>query len=458
MRLNLGILAEWSGGTLGGGQFAEVGVAGFCIDSRDLRPGEIFVAIVGPNFNGHDFVDKAFAAGAAAALVSDGSVLKERPGVVVADTVRALGDIAHRYRWYGELIPWVGVTGSNGKSTTRHMITHVLRGRGGVCAPRKNFNNLIGLPLTILGNKPENRYGVLELGTSAPGEIARLTDIATPTIAAITNIGPAHLEGLGSLEGVAREKAAIFGRLPDDGLAIYPSQCEQVQLLAERVGARVRKATFAVEAHADMVAENVCLTPEGSRFAVRGQEFFLPLLGRHNVSNTLAALLVLEALGVPLSESAQRLAEIGPMPERMEKIVAKHCVILSDCYNANPESFHAAVRTMMDMGGARKVAIVGDMLELGEKSGLFHREMGRWIAHMGVDVILAVGKGSLELAESAHALNARQVVRHFRSVQALMGHLKELICEGDVILVKGSRGMRLERVVMALNMLGGESF
>lgn len=454
MRLNLGTLADWCGGKLAGGHAAEAPVCGVSTDTRENLQGKLFVALKGPNFDGHNFLDVAFAGGAVAALVTDGPLLKDRPGIVVPDTVRAIGDMAHRYRWYGRLIPWVAVTGTNGKSTTRHMITHVLTKRGGVCAPQKNFNNHIGLPLTILSNVEENDFGVLEMGTSGPGEIARLADIATPTVGVITNVGPGHLEGLGSVEGVAREKACIFNRLPQDGLAVYPSLGEYAPILAAK--AKVRSATFAVEAHADMVAESVEIVPEGSRFTVRGIRFELPLLGRHNVSNCLAALLALEFLGVPLQDAANALAVIEPMPDRLQRVVTPQSVILDDCYNANPASFHAAVRTMLDLPGGRKVAIVGDMLELGADSAALHAEIGRWLSQMGVDVILAVGKETLALAESAHSQNARQVVRHFRSVQSLMGHLGELVAPGDVILVKGSRGMRLERVVKALQMLGGE--
>lgn len=452
MNLQLGTLAEWCGGQLGGGQNGQMLVQGVGTDSRADLHGRLFIALKGDNFDGHQFLDAAFANGAVAALVSDGSLLKERPGIVVRDTLHALGDLAHRYRWSGRLIPWVGVTGTNGKSTTRHMITHVLSTRGGVCSPQKNFNNLIGMPLTILSNVESNNYGVLELGTSAPGEIARLTEIATPTVSVITNIGPAHLEGLGSVEGVAREKAAIFSRLPQDGLGIYPSQAEYVNILAEQV--RVRRATFAVEAHADMVATDVQTGAEGSRFVVRGTPFRLPLLGRHNISNCLAALLALEFLGVSLPEAAAALETIQPMPERLQQVTTPYCVILDDCYNANPASFHAAVRAMMEIPAPRHIAIVGDMLELGEGSAALHTEMGRWLAHMGADMILAVGKDALALAESAHAQNARQVVKHFRSVQSLLGHLPTLIKEGDVVLVKGSRGMRLERVVKSLELLG----
>lgn len=452
MRLNLGTLTNWAHGQLGGAQNGDIEICGVGTDSRDDLHGKLFVALKGPNFDGHNFLDTAFENGAAAALVMDGAQLKERPGIVVEDTVVALGDMAHGYRWHGNLIPWVGVTGTNGKSTTRHMIAHVLSTKGGVCSPQKNFNNLIGMPLTILSNVEENRYGVLEFGTSAPGEIERLVSIANPTVSVLTNVGPAHLQGLGSIEGVAREKAMVFSQLPKDGLAVYPSQGEFLHLFAEQC--KTRHASFAVEAHADMVATEVQTGAEGSKFMVRGVPFYLPLLGRHNVSNCLAALLALEFLGIGLEESAEALARIQPMPERLQQIKTSHCMILDDCYNANPASFHAAVRTMMEMPGERRVAIVGDMMELGEGSTALHTEMGRWIAHMGVDCILAVGKDALALAESAHSLNARQTVKHFRSVQALLGHLPGLVRPGDVVLVKGSRGMRLERVVKSLQMIG----
>ncbi len=452
MQLDLNTIVTWSAGILAGGANGELGLSGISIDTRTIKEGELFVALKGENFNGEEFVDKAFSAGAAAAIVTDGQRLKERPGVVVADALEALGRIAHCYRWGGRLIPWIAVTGSNGKSTTRRMIAHILGSKGSVCEPQKNFNNLVGLPVTLLSNTEENDYGVVEMGTSAPGEIARLTDIAEPTIAVVTNVGPAHLAGLGTVENVAREKAAAFSRLPNDGLAIFPSQGEFSQILSD-AARNVKKQTFAIEAHADMVAENVSFTEKGIAFTVRDVKFSLPLLGRHNVNNCLAALLAVEHLGVTLEEASAVLANIAPLPERLERIDTPHFILLNDCYNANPASFHAAVRALMSIDAPRRVAIIGDMFELGDNSQSFHSEMGRWISQMGVDVILAVGKETLALAESAHSLNAKQVVRHFRSVQSLMGHLKEQVESGDLILVKGSRGMRLERVVKALKVL-----
>ncbi|MCX7934156.1 MAG: UDP-N-acetylmuramoyl-tripeptide--D-alanyl-D-alanine ligase, partial [Planctomycetota bacterium] len=224
MRLTAACLAEWAKGHL----FAcdpNREVLGISTDSRTILPGQAFVALKGERCDGHDFIAEAMQKGAALAIVQRPEALANRPGIIVANSLQALGEIAHRFRWQQPLIPWVAVTGSNGKTTTRCMIAHLLRSRGSVAEPPANFNNLVGLPLTILKRPDDAWVGVLEMGTNAPGEIAQLTRIATPTIAVITSIGPAHLEGFGTVEAVAQEKSAIFERLPNDGLAIYPAQC-----------------------------------------------------------------------------------------------------------------------------------------------------------------------------------------------------------------------------------------
>lgn len=450
MQISLETITEWCGGKLCGD--GTIVVSSFSSDTRNINSGAIFIALKGDRFDGNKFVADAIKAGAVAAIVSDESVLGDTAGIVVEDTQKALGDIAHCYRWQGELIPWLGVTGSNGKSTTRHMLAEILKSKGAVCQPEKNFNNLIGMPLTILKCKESDAFGVVEMGTNAPGEIARLADIAQPTVAIVTNVAPAHLEGLGSLEGVAKEKATIFNRLPDDGLGIYPSQVDCSHIFEEALHGKP-SITFAVEAYGDFVAEHVVCTNEGSEFIVNNVRFKLPLLGKHNVSNALAAILAARHVGVTLEESAEILAEVSTLPERLQIIDTAGYTIIDDCYNANPYSLHAAVRTLCHFKDRRKVIVIGDMLELGEGSGALHAELGGWIAKTSVDVVLAVGKETLALAEAAHSQNARQSIRHYRSVQSLMGHLKEVIKDDDVVLVKGSRSMRLERVVGALKVV-----
>ncbi len=446
MRATVKQIVEWTGGTLVCGHDRKE-ITGVSTDSRSIRPGEVFVALRGDNFDGHDFTAQAGARGAAALVV-------EREGdngeicIRVSDTLVALGAIAHRYRWSEPLIPWVGITGSTGKTTTRELLARILRSRGPVAVSPDNFNNFVGLPFSLLSRPADAWAGVVEIATSAPGEIERLTAIATPTVSVVTNIGPAHLAGLGSLEGVAREKAAIFTRLPGDGLAVYPAGDPQERILSASVPGQ--KATFAVDAPADMVAENVKAGSEGVSFTVRGVAFRLPLLGAHQASNCLAALLAAERLGVGLEEAARALAGVRPITNRLEMIATGELNILADAYNANPASLQAAVETLRSLDAGRTIAIVGDMLELGTESRRLHCEAGRQISLAGCDVILAVGRESVALAEGAAQACARPLVRHFMAVSSLLRELPHFLQTGDTVLVKGSRGMRMEQVVEAL--------
>ena len=434
MQVELKSVAEWVGGEIIGDE--GIAVRGISTDTRTISGGEIFIALKGENFDGSKFVAQAFSKGAVAAIVSDPALLDNHDGIVVSDTTKALGDFAMIYRWQEPLIPWVGVTGSNGKSTTRHLIAHILRSKGNVCEPIKNYNNLIGLPLTILSNTPENNFAVLEMGTNAQGEIARLAEIAKPTVAIITNIAPAHLEGLGTIAGVANEKMDVFSQLPSDGLAVIPAESRFAEMLKSGVRSNAQIITFAVDSSADYVAEHVDFSWSGSTFSVRGVKFELPLLGKHNIGNCLAALAAVEFLGVSLEEAAESVKSYKQLEDRQSIIKTKRYKIISDCYNANPESLRAGVNTLESLDTGRKVLIVGDMLELGHESANIHFEVGRWLAGTNIDTVLAVGKMCMSLAEGAHAQNAHQVIRHFRGPMSLLGHLKELIKDGDTVSCK----------------------
>ncbi len=448
MRVTLATIAQWLNAEVKNAA-AQIEITGVSIDSRTVRPGQLFVAISGENFDGHDFVGAAVKAGAVAVIVSRENALGGNPGVVVPDTVEALGTMAHRYRWQDPVIPWVAVTGSNGKTTTREMIAAILRRRGMICSPEKNYNNLIGLPLTMLNCPDDAWVGVVEMGTSALGEIQRLTEIATPTVSVVTGIARAHLEGLHSIENIAREKSAIYSRLPADGVAIYPASDSQVGILQQAI--KGNRASFSSTGAADLVAENIEILEDGMKFTVRGVPFSLMLLGRHNIDNCLAALLAVEHLGVGLKEASEALSSLQPVESRLQLRHAQAGIrVIDDVYNANPASMRLAVETLLELPATRRVAILGDMMELGEQSPMLHAELGRWLSTAGVDVVLIVGKASLSMAETAAGAGARAVVRHFRTVQALMGWLPSTVQENDLILVKGSRGMQMERVVKTL--------
>ncbi|MBN2712798.1 MAG: UDP-N-acetylmuramoyl-tripeptide--D-alanyl-D-alanine ligase [Planctomycetes bacterium] len=452
MRITLGEIARWADGYLTTDDVNRE-VTSLSTDSRTVQRGEAFLALKGPTFDGHQFVGDAIERGAAVAIVDNIEVLEGKyPGIVVPDTLAALGNIAHRSRWSEPLIPWIAITGSNGKTTTREMVACILRKRGPVATPYGNYNNRIGLPLSILGRSEDAWAGVVELGASEPGEVSALTNIAQPTIAIVTNTGPAHLEGFGSLETVAHEKGDIFERLPHDGVAIYPSSDFRANILIEHIHGN--RASFAIGHGADMVAENVVCSSKGVKFTVRGVAFELSLLGEHNVMNCLAALLAAEHLGIGLAEASEALREMEAVQQRLEKTDAGAISIINDVYNANPTSLKAAVDVLCGFDEERKIVIVGDMLELGTQSRELHREVGRSLAQKELNVILAVGRQCVALAETAATSSAKTTVRHFSTVPLLIRHLSEYVSAGDVVLVKGSRGMKMEQVVTSLKKLG----
>jgi UDP-N-acetylmuramoyl-tripeptide--D-alanyl-D-alanine ligase len=416
-----------------------VRATGVSTDTRTLRPGDLFFALTGPNFDGHAFVGAAFARGACAAVVERAM---EAPGplVRVDDATRALGALASAYR-LALRARVVGLTGSNGKTTTKEMVAHVLGRDRRVVRARGSFNNFIGVPLTLFEADEASEFVVLEIGTNHPGEIARLGEIARPDIAVITSVGASHLEGLGSVEGVADEKASLLGRLRSGGHAVLhddPRILSRAHLPPEKV------VTFGMTDHADLFPTHV-EGGSGLRFRVRGVEFRLGLLGEWNVLNALAASAVAMLHGVPLAECARRLADFRGPKMRMERLELAGVTIINDAYNSNPESAGRAVREFARIGAAgRRVAVIGDMMELGGDSERYHRELGRLLGETPVDVVVGVGPRCRALLE---AVGSRPERHAFDSVDALRPHLAALVREGDAVLLKGSRAVALERVV-----------
>ena len=424
-------------------------------DSRLIQPGDLFVALRGPRFDGNDFARQALSAGAAAALVAEAGALDPgHPGVEAPDTLAALGRLAGHVRSLSGASSWVGVTGSNGKTTTRGMIAAILRLRGPVHATSGNLNNRIGLPLTICRTPADAWAAVIEMGTSEPGEIADLAAIARPQVGVVTMIGYSHMALLGDQAGIAREKAALFRHLPRDGLAIYPARDSQAALLREAIACE--SATFALatpadpDPEADLVARDIAVEMDGTWFRVDGIETSLRLLGRHYVMDALAAMLAGKRLGVPIAESAAALARLEPVPGRLSRRAGLSLTVLDDAYNSSPSSLEAAVETLLAMPGVRKAAILGDMLDLGAASHGLHSRLGRSIGRLGLDAVLAVGQESLALAEAAESGHARTKVAHFHTMRALLAGMGAYLRPGDTVLVKGSRGMRMETVVEAL--------
>lgn len=450
MNLTLAELAGWCGGTVSPPRAESLAVTGISTDSRTIGPGELFVAISGLNQNGHRFIRHAALSGAAAAVVEKiGHHSPDFPVIVVKNTLDALGRMAHGYRWRHPLIPWVAVTGSNGKTTTRELLSLILQSRWKVRTSLRNWNNFIGLPLSMLAPPDDAGVAVMEMGTNHPGEIAKLREIAVPTIGIVTCTGASHLEGFGSTRAVAMEKSDIFGWLPPDGLAVYPADDANVDILKAAV--LHARATFSVHGKpADLVAKRIKLSAHGSTFEAGGVEFELPLLGKHNVANCLAALLAARHLGIGLEEAAAALVRAKPVAGRLQCLTSPAGLhVVNDTYNANPDSMLAGLEVLMDLPEGRKIAVVGDMLELGSESRKRHREVGLNAGMMGLDALFATGSESVSMAEAAQA-NAHIMVRHFPSVDSLWLSLRSYVKPGDWVLVKGSRGMRMERVVNEL--------
>jgi UDP-N-acetylmuramoyl-tripeptide--D-alanyl-D-alanine ligase len=439
-------------------------VEGVSTDTRALGAECLFVALRGERFDAHDFVADALRGGAAAAAVSAAwadAHHAEVPGplLAVADPLAALGAIArlHRRRFP---IPVVGVTGSNGKTTTREMISSILAVRGPVLRAEGNLNNEVGVPLTLLRLDGSHQAAVVEMGMSHPGEIARLAAIAEPQIGVVTNAAAAHLEGLGTVDAVADAKAELYQGLPPGGIAV--ANADDARMLKRAQASGRRMLTFAVGRgrRGDVVVlEILGQTVEGLRFLLgvgnREIEVRLPLVGAHNAANAAAAACAAIALGATDREVVQGLAAARPPGRRLRlERLPSGVQLVDDCYNANPLSMGAALATVRDLAaapGARAVAVLGDMLELGAFEREAHRAVGAEAARTGLAWLAGFGPRAAGIVEAARAAGlAPEATFHTEDLDALVRWAKARLLPSDVLLVKGSRGMRLERLVEAL--------
>ncbi len=411
-------------------------------DTRALQRGDLFVALVGPNFDGHTFLSEAEARGAAGALVSR-TVPTTLPTIMLQDTRIGLGQLAAHWRAQFS-IPLVAVTGSNGKTTVKNMLAAILAETGAGLATQGNLNNDIGVPLTLLRLKRGDRYAVIEMGMNHPGEIDYLTHLARPTVALITNAGEAHLAGLGSVAAVARAKGEIFSGLAEDGIAVINVDDPHAGLW-QQLTAKHRCLTFGMDHPADVSAD-CTLAIGGSVIRLKTPQgeitMRLSLLGKHNVMNALAAATASIAAGVKLDDIKKGLEKLKAMSGRLEvKAGAKGARILDDTYNANPSSLVAGVEVLKEAEGER-VLVLGDMAELGDAAAEIHRRVGEIARQLGVHRMFAVG----ELCKSAVA-GFGDGAQHYASQQALVQDLLACIHPGMTVLVKGSRVMRMEKVV-----------
>lgn len=440
-----------------GGKKNPCELTGISTDSRNMVPGALFIPLRGERYDGHDYFRQAVNNGAAACLSEQVVEGLPVPVVRVADTLRALGDIAAAWRLQLQG-PLVAITGSAGKTTTKEMLAVIL----GQIAPGLktygNFNNLIGLPLTLLRIEKNHQWAVVEMGTSALGEIERLTEIAAPTIGVITNIGEAHLETLHGLDGVARAKGELFAGL-QGGTAVINLDDDRVARLPVANG--VRKRTYGLADGADVRADNIVVHADRVDFDLvvdsQRQSIQLPVPGGHNVHNALAAATAALELEVPLATIAAGLASFEPCQGRMN-LFPLPCggKLLDDSYNSNPLSAHAALDALHGLkGNGRRIAVLGDMLELGPDASVMHQNLGMKAAERATDLI-AVGQyaADVEAGALAAGMNRERIIK-VAEVGEAVELMKQLQRPGDKILVKGSRGVQLDRLVQELKQAAG---
>lgn len=414
-------------------------------DTRSLVGGELFVALSGPHFDGHAFVDVARSRGAVGALVSRRAAC-ELPQLVVADTLLALGRLGayNRERFRG---PLVGLTGSNGKTTLKEMIAAILRQRGPTLATRGNLNNDIGVPLTLLGLDAQ-AYAVIEMGANHPGEIAYLTRLARPQVGVVNNAGPCHLEGFGDLDGVARAKGELFEHLPPGATAVINADDAYAAYWRSRCAGRPvlefgldQPATVSARVLDAAARRYVLVTPAGE------VELTLPLAGRHNLRNACAATAAALAVGATLADVRAGLEGLEGVAGRFQRRAGRHgCVLIDDTYNANPASLGAALETLGTEPGSHWL-VLGDMGELGARAAELHAASGAQARRCGFTRLFACGEHS---RHAAAAFGAAAV--HFTGIEDLIAALDAALADagGPTVLVKGSRSARMERVVSAL--------
>jgi UDP-N-acetylmuramoyl-tripeptide--D-alanyl-D-alanine ligase len=427
---------EWRGEDL---RFESVGT-----DSRNIVPGSLFVALRGERFDGHAFASEALSKGAVAVMVEEGDA---EPALVVPDTLRGLGGLAAH--WRGLMSAKIAaVTGSNGKTTVKEMLAGILRTYAGsdvVHVTPGNLNNAIGVPLTLLSLRPQHRYAVVEMGMSRPGEIAYLAGLVHPDVALVNNAQAAHLEGMGSIEAVAREKGSIYEGLQENGVAVINAD-EACAGQWQNMAKRHRQLSFGFGD--GEVRGCYELTKEGSRICLSTPEgdsgLYLRVPGEHNARNALAAAAMALALQMPIESILSGLAEFSGVPGRL---VRKSCLmggtLIDDSYNANPGSVLAAIRVLAACSGTR-ILVLGDMGELGERAERLHEDIGRAVREAGIDRLLALGELTVHAVKAFGAGGM-----HFERIEELLAEIENALAPDVTVLVKGSRFMKMERVVQS---------
>ena len=447
-----------TGGRLISGQ-AYAGFRSICTDSRVIKPGDLFLALAGDNFDGAAFIGQAIKKGAAGVIIS--SMLESHlpvPVVQVDDTLKALGDLACHRRALLRDLKVIALTGSSGKTTVKEMTASILQKCGNVLKTRGNFNNLIGLPLSLLPANYRHDFAVLEMGMNRPGEIARLTEIADPDIACINNVQAAHLEGLGTIEGVARAKGELFEKCRSSALLVINLEDSLVKKMVRT--SKSNKLTYGQRAQADVRSTHVVAKGQDGidytlHIGSQKSRVHIKTVGEHNVLNSLAAAAMAYGAGAHMPEIVAGLESYNGQSNRLGiKELPCGLKIVNDSYNANPASMQAALTTIQGIRNGRKsVAVLGDMLELGDISEQEHSQIGEVVAWSGFNYLFAVGDYAQNMVAAArNAGMASDAALRFQSKKDLAAHIitlfeENILGSGDIILVKGSRGMHMEDVI-----------
>jgi UDP-N-acetylmuramoyl-tripeptide--D-alanyl-D-alanine ligase len=435
--------------------FKDVSINGVSIDSRKIEPGNLFIPLKGEHSDGHQFVEGAIQKGAAAALWQKDvpNPPANLPILVVEDTLLALQELARSYR--NQLnVKVVGITGSNGKTTVKDMTTNLLSLKYKVQKTKGNYNNHIGLPLTVLSLDENTEIAVLEMGMSSKGEIDFLSRLARPNVVIVTNIGESHLQDLGSREGIAEAKLEILNGLQENGLIVYLGDEPLLKERLQDFKGNVKIQTFGKDNHNDLYPMEIKTDRTGSLFTVNQWEgqIELPVLGTHNIINALSAMLTARYFDIPFSEMNTGFANLKLTNMRMELLEGKKGeTIINDAYNASPTSMKAAVELTSSLPGFhKKILVLGDMLELGNKEMEFHYEIGTLLDPNKIDYLFAFGTLGQSIADGAKKVLPLERVLSFKDKESLIDRLKMETEEHTLVLVKASRGMKLEEVVEAL--------
>lgn len=453
MRMTLGDIAAACGGCIVRGDADSI-IGNIVTDSRTIQNGELFCALDGPNHRGADFVAAACSAGASGAIVHDEREFSEAKCLIlVVDTLRAFGDIALAWRHrVGARV--IALSGSSGKTTTKEMLAQIVRGAVPSIATEGNKNNLVGLPMTLFRMEETTRVAIVELGMNHPGELARLTEICDPDIAIITNIGNAHIGNFGGMDALIRGEAEIIGAMRGTATLLLNASCANYARLIERYHFQGRIVTFGFDEGAEVRAFDANpIEPIGYKFRVSAEggdaEITVPIFGRYNVDNALAASAAALALGLDLPWIAERLSKFATRAMRSEVEHFDGIAIVKDCYNASPAAMMRSIQSAAETPLVqRRVALIGDMLELGEHAQHYHREAGIAFGHAQFDLVCAVGEWTPLVVEEASRLGVR--AEHFPDARAAANFLAEELRSGDLLLVKGSRGNRLENCLALL--------